>query len=60
MNDFTKCSNNNLITPLIMNIGAKFATYIEKSLIICYCQADKFDCSDLSDIYNISKKVVSS
>lgn len=31
-----KCSNNNLIILLIINIGTESTTYIEKSLIICH------------------------
>lgn len=36
IDDFIKCSHNNLITLLVMNIGAEFATHMEESLTICY------------------------
>lgn len=57
---FMKCSNNNLITSLIMNIGAKSATHIEESLTIYYCQVDELDHPDIGNIDHISKNVVSS
>ncbi len=37
IDDFTKCSDNNLITSLIINIGAESATHMEESLTICRC-----------------------
>lgn len=37
IDNFTKYSDNNLIILLIMNKRAKFITYMEESLIICYC-----------------------
>lgn len=36
--NFTKCSYNNLIKSLIMNIRAEFITHIEESLTIYCCQ----------------------
>ena len=60
MDDFTKYSNNNLITSLIINIGVESATHIEKSLTICRCQVDKLDCSDIGNIDHINKNVISS
>ena len=59
IDDFTKYSNNNLITSLIMNIGAESATYMEKSFTICCCQVDKLDRSDTGNIDHVSKDVVS-
>lgn len=43
IDNFIKCSNNELITLFIMSIEAESATYIEEFFIICYCQVDKFD-----------------
>ncbi len=60
IDDFTKCSNNNLITLLTMNIVAESATHIEESLTICRCQVDELDCPDISDIHFISEDVISS
>ena len=40
IDDFTKCSDNNLITSLIMNMGAESATHMEEFLTICHCQID--------------------
>ena len=37
INDFIKCSNNDLITSLIINIGVESATHMEESLIIYCC-----------------------
>ena len=37
IDNLMKCSNNNLIILLIMNIGAKSAIHIKKSLTICRC-----------------------
>lgn len=58
IDDFMKCSNNNLITLLILNIGAEFATHIEKSFTICHCQVDELNCPDIGDIDHVSKDVV--
>ncbi len=55
-----KYSNNNLITLLIMNIGAKSATHMEKSLTIYHCQMDELDCPEIGNINHISEDVVSS
>ncbi len=60
IDDFTKCSNNNLIILLIMNIGAESATHMEESLIICRYQVDELDCSDIGNIDHVSEDVVSS
>ncbi len=60
IDDFTKCSNNNLITSLIMNIGAESATLMEESLTIRRCQVDELDRLDIGDIDHVSKNVVSS
>ncbi len=57
--DFTKCSNNNLIISLIMNIGAESTTYMEEFLTICLCQVDELDCLDIGDIDHIREDVVS-
>ena len=40
IDDFTKYSDNNLITLLIINIEVEFATHIEESLTIYHCQVD--------------------
>ncbi len=58
INDFTKYNDNNLITLLMMNIGAEFATYIEKSLTICRYQVDELDCLDINDIDHVREDVV--
>ncbi len=59
IDDFTKCSNNNLITSLIMNIGAESATHIKESLTICCCQVDELDCPNIGDIDLVSKDIIS-
>lgn len=59
INNFMKCSDNNLITSLIINIGAESVTYIDKSLTICRCQVDELDRPDIDDIDHISENVVS-
>ena len=58
IDDFTKCSNNNLIASLIMNIGVESTTYMEKSLTICHCQVDELDCPDISNIDHVSEDVI--
>ena len=58
IDNFMKCSNNNLITLLIMKIEAKSATQMEESLTICHCQVDKLDYLDIGDIDHISKDVI--
>ena len=50
IDDFTKCSNNNLVTSLIMNIEAESATYMGESFTICYCQMDELYCRNIGDI----------
>ncbi len=60
IDDFTKCSNNNLITLLIMNIGAEFTIHMEESLTIRRYQVDEFDRPDKGNIDHISEDVVSS
>ena len=60
IDNFMKCSNNNLITLLIMNIEAESATHIEKSLIICYYQVDILDYPDIGNINHVNEDVVSS
>ena len=42
-----------------MNIKAKSATQMKKSLIICRYQVNKFDCPDISNINYISEDIVS-
>ncbi len=59
IDDFMKCSNNNLITSLIMNIGAESTTHMKESLTICRCQVDKLDCPDIGNIDHVSKDIVS-
>ncbi len=58
IDDFTKCSDNNSITLLIMNIGAEFVTHMEKSLTICRCQVNELDCPDIGNIDHVSEDVV--
>lgn len=41
-----------------MNIGAKFATHIQESFIICYYLVDELDCLDLGNIDHISKNII--
>ena len=60
IDDFIKCSNNNLITSLITNIRAKSATSIEESLSIYCCQVNKLDRPDIGNIDHIKKDIVSS
>ena len=59
IDNFTKCSNINLITSLIMNIKTEFAIHNEKSLLICGCQVAKIDSTDISDVNNINEDFVS-
>ncbi len=59
IDDFTKCSDNNLITSLIMNIGAESATHMEESLTICRCQVDELDRPERGDSDHVSEDVVS-
>lgn len=59
IDDFTKCNNNNFIILLIINIGAKFATHMKESFIICCYQADKYDHPDLGNINYVSEDVIS-
>ncbi len=56
---FTKCSNNNLNTLFIMNIGVESATYIEESLTVCRCHVDEIDRPDIDDIDHVNKDVIS-
>lgn len=44
---------------LIMNIGAKSANYIEKSLCICLCQVAKYDHPHIGNINNVNEDGVS-
>ncbi len=60
IDNFPNCSNNNLITSLIMNIRAKSATHMEKFLTICCCQVDELHCPDIGDIDYISEDLISS
>ncbi len=60
IDNFMKCSVNNLITSLIMNIRAESATYMKESLTIRCCQVDKLDCSDIGNIDHVSEDIVSS
>ena len=60
IDNFTKYSNINFITSLIMNIAAESTNHMEESLLICCCQVAKYDCPNIGDIDNISKDVVSS
>ncbi len=60
IDDFTKCSDNNFITSLIMNIGAESTTHMKESLTICRCQVDELDCPDIGDIDYVSEDIVSS
>lgn len=53
-----KCSNNNLITLLIINIGAESATHIEESLTICHCQVDILDCLDIGNIDHVNEDII--
>ena len=60
INDLTKCHNNNLIISFIMNIKAESSNHMEKSLTICYCQVDQFDCSYIGDIKQVNEDILSS
>lgn len=59
IDDFKKCSNNNLITSLIVNIGVESATHMKESLTICCCQVDELDCPNIGDIDLVSKDIIS-
>lgn len=59
IDNFTRCSNNNLIILLIMNIRVESAIYIKKFLSISYCLVNKLNCHDISNINYISNDVVS-
>ena len=58
INNFIKCSNNNFITLLIMNIGAESAIHIKEFCTTCHCQVDKLDYLDIGSINHVSKDVV--
>ncbi len=58
IDDFTKWSDNNLITWLILNIEAESATHMDESLTIRRCQVDELDCPDIGDIDHVSEDVV--
>lgn len=58
IDDFMKCSNNNFITSLIINIGAKSATQMEESFTISCCQVNKLDRPDIGNIDHVSEDVV--
>ncbi len=60
IDDLTEGRHNNLITLLIMNIGAEIFTHMEDFLTICRCQVDKFDHPSTDDIDQVSTDVVSS
>ena len=60
IDDFMKCSNNNFITLLIINIGAESAIHIEESFTIYCCQVNELDRPDIGDIDYVNKDVVSS
>ncbi len=55
-----KCSDNNLITLLIINLGAESATHIKKSLTICRCQGDELNRPNIDNINHVSEDVISS
>lgn len=59
IDNFIKYSNNNFIILFIIKIRAKSTIYIKKSLIICRCQIEKFDYSNLNNIDYINEDVVS-
>ncbi len=58
IDDFTEGRHNNLITSLIMIIGAEFFTHIEDSLTICQCQVNEFDCLSINDIDQVSTDIM--
>ena len=60
IDDFTKCSDNNLITLLIMNIGAESATHMEESLTICRYHLDELDHPNIGDIDHVNEDIISS
>lgn len=60
IDNFTKYSDINLITSLIMNIGAESANHMEESLLIRRCQVAEHDGPDIGDIDNVSEDVISS
>lgn len=55
VDDFTQCSNNNLITLLIINTRAKSVTYMKESLIICHYQVDELDYPDINNINYVNE-----
>lgn len=58
IDNFTKSSNNKLITSLIMNIRAESATYMEEYFTIFYCQVNKLDCFDIGNINHVGEDVI--
>lgn len=58
IDNFTQYSDNNFITLLIRNIEAEFITHMEKFFIIYYCQVDKLDRPDISNINHIIEDII--
>lgn len=56
--DYTNSRKINIITSLIMNLGAANTNHLEDFLLIYYCQVVKLNCPDISNIKNISKDIV--
>ena len=59
IDDFIKCSNNDLIMSLIINIGAESTTQMKESTTICRPQIDKLDCLDIGNIDHFGEDVIS-
>ena len=59
IDDFMKCSDNNLIILLIMNIEAESTTYMEESLTICHHQINELNCLHIGNIYHVNNDIVS-
>ncbi len=60
IDDLTEGRYNNLITSLIINIGAEISKYMEDSLTIRRCQVDEFDHPSINNIDRVSIDVVAS
>lgn len=56
--DYINSNNINVITSLIINLGAENANHIENFLLIRHCQIAKFDCLHIGNINNINKDIM--
>lgn len=56
--DYTNTSEINVITSIIINLGAENANHMEDSLYICRCQVAEYYCPNRGDIENIEEYIV--